>query len=345
MNIPPWTESLAPLDAQLRSGQLGLDEAVRDTPSLPVVPPEHELIDALQDRGSLVVPVLLLACCLRNHNRPLLYWLQQLLAPALALSQAEVAALLRLELCCRNVASDVSLLPNCPAEWIWVSWPRPGGSCVVSRGHAMRVERLRPSPRMALVHGFLSPEECAHVISRARDRMAPSVVVRSEEARAHSGQVSGGRSSTSCSLTARDDDDVVARAVQRAAFLAGLQPQHSEAVQVHTAVELSAHLHTPRPTAHLHHYPLPAAPRPPAHPTAEPRPTLCTAHSALSRGAQCGVHSATAEPRPTRLACPFPLLFWLLIDKIRWLLGCTDCGVPWYSGGALQADRAVPSAL
>ena len=241
-----WTASLAPLDAQLRSGQLGLDEAVRDTPSLPVVPPEHELIDALQDRGSLVVPVLLLACCLRNHNRPLLYWLQQLLAPALALSQAEVAALLRLELCCRNVASDVSLLPNCPAEWIWVSWPRPGGSCVVSRGHAMRVERLRPSPRMAMVHGFLSPEECAHVIARARDRMAPSVVVRSEEARAHSGQVSGGRSSTSCSLAARDDNDVVTRAVQRATFLAGLQPEHSEAVQV------------------------PAAPLPPAHPTAEP---------------------------------------------------------------------------
>ena len=93
--MPPWTASLEPLDAQLRSGQLGLDEAVRDTPSLQVPPPEHELIAALQDRGSPVVPVLLLACCLRNHNRPLLYWLQQLLAPSLALSQAEVAALLR----------------------------------------------------------------------------------------------------------------------------------------------------------------------------------------------------------------------------------------------------------
>ena len=72
--MPPWTASLEPLDAQLRSGQLGLDEAVRDTPSLPVPPPEHELIAALQDRGGRVVPVLLLACCLRNHNRPLLYW-------------------------------------------------------------------------------------------------------------------------------------------------------------------------------------------------------------------------------------------------------------------------------
>ena len=180
--MPPWTASLAPLDAQLRSGQLGLDEAVRDTPSLPVPPPEHELIAALQDRGGRVVPVLLLACCLRNHNRPLLYWLQQLLAPSLALSQAEVAALLRLELCCHDAASDVSLLPDCPAAWRSVSWPRPGGSCVVCRGHAMRVERLRPKPRMALVHGFLSPEECATVIGRARGHMAPSVVVRSEEA-------------------------------------------------------------------------------------------------------------------------------------------------------------------
>ena len=102
--------------------------------------------------------------------------------------------------------------------------------------------------------------------------MAPSVVVRSEEARAHSGQVSGGRSSTSCSLTARGDDDVVSRAVQRAAFLAGLEPQHSEAVQVHTAVGLTAHLHTPRPTAHLHHYPLPAALRPRLIPRPSPAP-------------------------------------------------------------------------
>ena len=109
--------------------------------------------------------------------------------------------------------------------------------------------------------------------------MAPSVVVRSEEARAHSGQVSGGRSSTSCSLTARDDDDVVSRAVQRAAFLAGLEPQHSEAVQVHTAVELTAHLHTPRLTAHLHHYPLPAALRPRLIPRPSPAPHW-----------DCGVH-------------------------------------------------------
>jgi len=35
---------------------------------------------------------------------------------------------------------------------------------------------------MALVHGFLSPEECATVIGRARGHMAPSIVVRSEEA-------------------------------------------------------------------------------------------------------------------------------------------------------------------
>ena len=143
MDAPPWITSLAPLDAQL-----GLDEAVHDTPSLLVPPHEHELIAALQQqRGGPVVPVLVLACCLRNHDRPLLNWLQFLpddSSGAPALSQAEVSALLRLELCCRNAASDVSLLPNCPREWIWVSWSRPGGCCVVSRGHAMRVERLRP---------------------------------------------------------------------------------------------------------------------------------------------------------------------------------------------------------
>ena len=83
---------------------------------------------------------------------------------------------------------------------------------------------------MALVHGFLSPSECTHLIGRARDLLAPSVVARIEGG-VENKRVSGSRTSSSCCLAAKDDM-VVRRAVQRAAYLAGLSPQHSEQVQV-----------------------------------------------------------------------------------------------------------------
>jgi prolyl 4-hydroxylase len=89
---------------------------------------------------------------------------------------------------------------------------------------------VQPEPRMALVHGFLSPSECTHLIGRARDLLAPSVVARIEGG-VENKRVSGSRTSSSCCLAAKDDM-VVRRAVQRAAYLAGLSPQHSEQVQV-----------------------------------------------------------------------------------------------------------------
>tara|TARA_B110001452_G_scaffold136717_1_gene113652 strand:+ start:128 stop:1282 length:1155 start_codon:yes stop_codon:yes gene_type:complete len=147
-----------------------------------------------------------------------------------AFTAAEVAALLRVELACRGHASDLSQLAGCPRSWIWVSWPRPRGCCVVSRGHTMRVERLRPEPRMALVHEFLTPAECAHIIELARDRLHPSRVVNYDPAAAV-GEVTSGRTSHSCKVSAKEDI-VVMRAVQRAAYLVGLAPQNSEAVQV-----------------------------------------------------------------------------------------------------------------
>lgn len=147
-----------------------------------------------------------------------------------AFSVAEVAALLRVELSCRGHASDLSQLPGCPRSWIWVRWPRPRGCCVVSRGHTMRVERLRPEPRMALVHDFLTPAECTHIVELARDRLHPSRVVNYNP-KAAVGEVTSGRTSHSCKVSAREDV-VVMRAVQRAAYLAGVAPQHSEAVQV-----------------------------------------------------------------------------------------------------------------
>ena len=83
---------------------------------------------------------------------------------------------------------------------------------------------------MALVHDCLTPTECAHIIELARNRLHPSRVVNYDPA-AVVGEIISGRTSHSCKVSAKEDV-VVMRAVQRAAYLAGLAPQNSEAVQV-----------------------------------------------------------------------------------------------------------------
>lgn len=237
MDRGPWLRQLTsrlraaePLEAVLDS----LSEADDQPP-----PGERDqLMEALRDCGAAAVPetalVLLLGYCVRCHGDPLLHWLQLFAegggSLASALTDAEVAALLQLELACHGHASDLSALDGCPRSWVWVRWLRPRGCCVVSRGHTMRVQRLRPEPRMALVEGFLSEVECRHVIERARAWLHPSRVVN-HAAQGEKAQVSAARSSSSCKVSPKDDV-VIRRAVQRAAFLAGLSPQHSEAVQV-----------------------------------------------------------------------------------------------------------------
>ena len=61
---------------------------------------------------------------------------------------------------------------------------------------------------MALVHGFLSPSECTHLIGRARDLLAPSVVARIEGG-VENKRVSGSRTSSSCCLAAKDEPPLV----------------------------------------------------------------------------------------------------------------------------------------
>ena len=76
----------------------------------------------------------------------------------------------------------------------------------------------------------MSAAECAHLIDKARLWLHPSRVVN----HASSGDAyerSTARTSSSCKVGAKDDV-VVRRAVQRAAYLTGLTPQHAEAVQV-----------------------------------------------------------------------------------------------------------------
>ena len=83
---------------------------------------------------------------------------------------------------------------------------------------------------MALVESFLSAAECAHIIDKAREWLHPSRVVNHASS-GETGQLSTARTSSSCKVGVKDDV-VVMRAVQRAAYLTGLTPQHAEAVQV-----------------------------------------------------------------------------------------------------------------
>jgi len=147
------------------------------------------------------------------------------------LTQPDLHRLLQLEMRVRGEPSDLSTVPGCPNRWLWVHWSDGGnGSTLVGRGRAIRVERLRPDPRMARVCNFFSADEAEHIIELARASLHPSRVV-DYAATAGKGTLSDARTSRSCKVGSLSDV-VVQRAVQRAAYLTGLTPQHAEAVQM-----------------------------------------------------------------------------------------------------------------
>ena len=154
---------------------------------------------------------------------------------AFTLPQAALCALLRLEMSERGAhgVSDLTKLDGAPKEWTYLRWqPDAASECVVARGHPIVARRLRPEPRMAYVSSLLSAEECAHIISITKEggELHPSRVVNHEKG-GDTGMRTHARTSESCRVSAVNDL-VVRRAVQRAAYLAGLTPAHAEAVQV-----------------------------------------------------------------------------------------------------------------
>ena len=153
----------------------------------------------------------------------------------LAMPLSTIAALARLELSELGHASDLCSFPEAPREWTWLRW-RTGADTlsVVSRGQHIAVRRLRPEPRMAYLNGFLSGDECAHIIQLGIDGGAlhPSRVVKHDRKEGEEGgERTNARTSESCRVSAAQDV-VVRRAVQRAAYLAGVGADHAEAVQV-----------------------------------------------------------------------------------------------------------------
>lgn len=112
-----------------------------------------------------------------------------------------VASLLRLELQARMEASDLTKLIGAPTCWTYMVWHEGAKSVVVSRGRAIHVERLRPEPRMALLHGFISVEEAEHIMGLAKSSglLHPSRVVN-HDAEGGLAVVSSARTSESCKL-------------------------------------------------------------------------------------------------------------------------------------------------
>ena len=97
---------------------------------------------------------------------------------------------------------------------------------VVVGGRALRLLPRSKDPLVTRVDGFLSAEEAVEVIQLAVGRLERSKIAMG------GGTTESGRTSSSCSLGHGVSDDVVARALARAAFLSGLTTAHAEEVQV-----------------------------------------------------------------------------------------------------------------
>lgn len=185
-------------------------------------------------RATLAESISLVAARLGAHAAPATPTLLQLSPPPQQrfrwLGREALQALLRLEMRVRGEASDLSTVPGFPLHWLWVHMTDGGDrTTLVARGRVIEVLRLRPDPRMALVRGFLSSAEARHIVELARASLHPSRVVNHEAG--GTAVVSDARTSYSCKV-ASAADVVVQRAVQRAAYLSGLSPQHAEAVQL-----------------------------------------------------------------------------------------------------------------
>lgn len=171
----------------------------------------------------------------------------------------------------RGAPSDLRGFPSLPPQWQFIRWQDPLRAAVTlvsCHGRLLRVKRVSHHPRLYVVEGFLSREEAAQIRAVAAPELHPSLVVRHERGDGGggggdgsvggdgvggggiggvggddgggddggggdglwTGERSEGRTSWNCRVPVKHP--AVRGAVQRAAFLSGLAPSHSEAAQV-----------------------------------------------------------------------------------------------------------------
>eukprot|EP00966_Prymnesium_polylepis_P173433 4012153-Prymnesium_polylepis.2 len=88
-----------------------------------------------------------------------------------ALGAVSVASLLRLELDTHGAVSDVTALEGAPLEWTYLGWqvPEQKGAIVVCRGRPIRLERLRPEPRLAQARDAAPPHQSSRRASHTHN--------------------------------------------------------------------------------------------------------------------------------------------------------------------------------
>lgn len=83
-------------------------------------------------------------------------------------------------------------------------------------------------PYLRIVEGFLTPEECRHLIGLCQPRFQKSNVIKSD---GKSGQDATVRTSSSC-MFRKGEDSIVQAIEERAARVAGVPVSHLEALQI-----------------------------------------------------------------------------------------------------------------
>lgn len=138
--------------------------------------------------------------------------------------------------------SDLRDFPSLPKPWRFVAWRDPlrqNQRFVSCHGRLMKVKQVSRHPRLAVIHNFISKEEAAAIVDVAAPELHPSLVVRHQTAKrgdtaggdtAVHGEATAGRTSHNCRVSS--SHPIVRAAIQRAAYLCGLEPSHAEPAQV-----------------------------------------------------------------------------------------------------------------
>ena len=140
--------------------------------------------------------------------------------------------------------SDFRDFPSLPKAWRFVAWRDPlrqNQRFVSCHGRLMKVKQVSRHPRLAAIHNFISKEEAAAIVELAAPELHPSLVVRHQTDaaggdtdcvgdKAAVGEATAGRTSHNCRVSS--SHPIVRAAIQRAAYLCGLEPSHAEPAQV-----------------------------------------------------------------------------------------------------------------
>lgn len=90
------------------------------------------------------------------------------------------------------------------------------------------IEQVSWHPRVFILHGFLSPEECDHLRTKAKPMMTKSTVVDNETGKSVDSQV---RTSTG-TFFSRGQDEVITRIEKRISLVTMLPEDHGEGLQI-----------------------------------------------------------------------------------------------------------------